>query len=984
MTHLKLKLTIAFFMFIICLSLISCNGSSDRAGNDLSGFVVDDPVAGADVVVYDYDNKVLATGTTDTRGYYSIPVSALLASRVVVSGGTINGAPFTGTMESNCDGTEICHVTPFTTLTALAMDEYGLSHYQARKDVRRTCGISEGEDPFILEQEGLADENDMIKLDSLREELGSAAENLDAWMQDKISAIVAPYKGSVKGTVSVISPLGSAAVSVISDNYETSTAVSDDEGVWETSGSLVINDDFRVEASGGSTLYDDSFAGTLSAYIPYDPDMDLAETEIRLTILSTLIDRYMQISERTYDDAVKRVEEYLSIPEDIGLNDNMIGAYFSDIEFMDQSVEKGGFDAYIDALALHVDSGETISIGGSGNSYQIVTSTLGEKVFTGVVGGMGGAAVGFVLGKGVELLGPKIGYKSPEQITNERLAAIEATLDKMTEQLDSIDNRLTGLAASLNMTRDEIISQIYIQSVKSASGQINGLLEEYSVTLSAGKEALPGFFRDFSPRSIKNDLTAIDTGLFSQSYASGSGLTYLTSSLVEKLKNTDFGSDRNTVLENAYETLEIIFTEAMADQVKGIILLKSKLDYENGGDPTESDRYVNGVVIPLFEGQTKLFLDCVEQLIAASADVRTRVQGGGDMFPSCTQDIFYKADLLARYFYKTHDAGFIVRVVGDPKSISQFNKSPIGKNWGTPVTISSSEKFAPLPEGAGYYLGWNQDRDKRWHFSTETKIKFLKLRFASMEQNMSGRPYTCTYPYNRKVQVSYTRVDSEDGADMIPYANTFVTARAIPGFDFKNENKENQILGEGERMPYEHTANTKSAVLRAFYGQGADIPWKKYSLFSIDTQADMFFEVINDSENTIKLRLRGVVDEDILNDTGGKTPYTVQELHWQVKVGGNNMFSREYSYEDGAWAWNELKTRHKKTCVYRDGRTADWNGGGTLDVMRQIYFRASRAKSYMTRGDDLKHVDTIFKTTLECLELMPDGWPTNWKWGYSN
>jgi len=964
-------------VILAALLLPSCSGSNGSL--TLNGIVADDPLVGATVTIYGPNSEILDSVTTDDAGEYRTSVPPGLAFRVAVDGGTIAGVPFTGTMESICDGTATCHVTPLTTLAAVLVDVYGLSLSQAQTEVSRTCGVNSEEDPFVLDQQGAADESDLIKLACMRERLGNAAQDIDAWLSETLETVPLPYDGTVKGTAESSGFLSGAVVNVIDNNGRIYEAATDDAGNWETSGSMIINSAFRVEAEGGSA-FSSEFDGTLSAWVPYDEGINLAETAVRVSILSTLVDRYMQHTGRTHDNAVQAVKTYLSIPEDVSLNDDFVYASFSPFLFMEKSEENGGFDAFVDELVLKIDSGERICMGGAANADEIQEVPFAGKVLDGFAGGLGKSAGGFVFDLGVTLLGPYVGYQKPEEITAERFREMQNTLASMNTKLSGLENQLTSLAASLDIATDEIISHVYAASANSAAARINAEFTEY--TALAGPDALATFFADMvnSGKELKNDLTEINVQLFEPAIGTGSGLEYLISSLEGKLRTAAFGNKKNRVLYDAYKTLETIFTQAMATQAQGALLLKSKFDYEDGGDLTRSDSFLNGTMRPRFERQTEKFLIFVERLVAAGADVRTMVQGGGAMFPTCTREIFHDADLLARQFIEDHDIGFILHVAGDPKSIAGCYGSPTGRDWGSPTFIPVNgqnvrEYAAPLPDNASYYLGWTLDKNKRWHFSRETRIRFAKIKFAEIESRLSPpRTITYSFPYNQVAQVAFEQIQPAG----IPYAHCFVTARAIPAFNFRNEDRVNAV---GETfVPYEHKADRQSATLTARYGRGQKISWYKHFSSSqqayiihpvdVDTQADIYLEIINDSVSS-NLRLTGAVEEYVTNDTGGRTPKTEQNLYWQVKVGGGTMFSRKYEYSVSSLPWNHLCTKHHETYPFENGGTARWEEGGTLDKMRQVYFRVSSAKTWMSHSDDLQHVDTVFKTTLKRFEIKP-------------
>jgi len=967
-------------IIILISSLFLCSCNDSNSPSTLRGVVMDDPLVGATVTAYGTNFETLGTAITDSDGEYNISIPYDSAYRIVASGGTIDGVPFTGTMKSICNKEQMCNATPLTTLTATLVDNYKLSFLQAQEEVSRTMMIDLGEDPFILEYQGKASEANQNTLSYIRENTNNGID-IDTWISTMLEDIPKPYNGTIKGTVKSDISLDNSDIKIINTDGNTFETVtnSEGEGKWETSKNIVINNTFRVEAQ---NILD--FNGTLSTYVPYSNDMNLTNSTIELTILSTLVDRYIKHSMKTYNDATKAVKTYLSIPDDISLNDDMIDAYFSSDLFISQSEENGGFDAFVDAMILKIDSGESIFIGGV-NNHAFLDLTLGQLTFRGLLGGAGGAAVGFVLNKALLHLGPKIGYYSPEQITAQKLEEIQNTLNEMKVELTAVDTRLTSL---LKQSTFEIISHIYTSQANIAAGNINTWFSEYTTVKTTDdngiinnditKYNLQKFFNEKSTSDIKDAMTTIDSTLFTSYFGTESGLEFFVKKLEEQLRTTPFGNEKNEELYKAYKGLETYFLQALGTQIKALVLLRAKLSFEN--DEQLADNYENNIIAPRIKEQLKNFMIFTERLVAASANTETLVTGTSQMFPSCTKDIFHDADLIAQ-LSDEHDVGFVMRVAGDPKSIAEYLVSPQGFGWGEVTSISINDKDireynAPLTDGVSYYLGWNIDKNKRWHFSKETKIAFAKLTFKKLTgSRLSPKHRIYTFPYSQKADVDFEQIEPDNN----PYANCFVTARALPKFNFKNENKVHAT--SGYQTIFEHKADMNNAKTEA------RVTLSKSSvrevIFAVDTQADMYLEVINDSSSSVDLQLSGTVNLDVDSKVATDMwmnihidnniiipPYL--ELHWQVKVGSENIFSREWKYNINRK--NNRSSNHNIEYT-DDGKTATWEGGGTLNEMRQIYFRVSRAKTDIATDWSFSRYnfdfDTIFKTTLNRLELKP-------------
>jgi len=100
----------------------SGNSSSNPASNTtISGYVIDDPVVGATIEVYDENGNLIAKkeNTTDESGKYSITINKNITKYLLkVSNGKINGKIFDSTLYSICVNNS-CNVTPITTIIAL-------------------------------------------------------------------------------------------------------------------------------------------------------------------------------------------------------------------------------------------------------------------------------------------------------------------------------------------------------------------------------------------------------------------------------------------------------------------------------------------------------------------------------------------------------------------------------------------------------------------------------------------------------------------------------------------------------------------------------------------------------------------------------------------------------------------------------------------------------------------------------------------------
>ncbi|HSH88726.1 MAG TPA: hypothetical protein VK996_02015 [Ramlibacter sp.] len=126
--------------------------SASVTGGMLDGYVGEStPLTGATVVVRNTTGSVVATGTTNEYGALIVMLDTLPDSfKVIVTGGTMSGQPFTGTLKAEMENyTTVEHdvsinVTPVTTLVAAYHERYpGLSLNEAMAHVKVLLGMPE-------------------------------------------------------------------------------------------------------------------------------------------------------------------------------------------------------------------------------------------------------------------------------------------------------------------------------------------------------------------------------------------------------------------------------------------------------------------------------------------------------------------------------------------------------------------------------------------------------------------------------------------------------------------------------------------------------------------------------------------------------------------------------------------------------------------------------------------------------------------------
>ena len=151
---------------IICIMLgtllTACSGNNHDSGGTgavtVSGIVSDDPIAGAQVTLLGVHaaagsgaEPTLATAVTDANGRYDLSTTAPPPYRLTVSGGTMNGQPFPGTLTAYCETADSCNASPYTSALDHMMQANGKNYLEATHELARVLNVSY--DPFLHEIE---------------------------------------------------------------------------------------------------------------------------------------------------------------------------------------------------------------------------------------------------------------------------------------------------------------------------------------------------------------------------------------------------------------------------------------------------------------------------------------------------------------------------------------------------------------------------------------------------------------------------------------------------------------------------------------------------------------------------------------------------------------------------------------------------------------------------------------------------------------
>lgn len=181
---------LAFMAVLMFFFISSCgnNGSGSPTIGTVSGFVVNGPIAGAEVRLYDLNNTLIGAATSGEDGSYRIEgVSISAGFRVEASGGKLYGRDYSGILKSKCKS-DVCNITPLSTLISDYADEQMVTDDEAANTVIGWLGLTGDEDPFFAASQGRSIP-EHLDLTSIRNMIKN--DGLDKWNRDTRALIVA-------------------------------------------------------------------------------------------------------------------------------------------------------------------------------------------------------------------------------------------------------------------------------------------------------------------------------------------------------------------------------------------------------------------------------------------------------------------------------------------------------------------------------------------------------------------------------------------------------------------------------------------------------------------------------------------------------------------------------------------------------------------------------------------------------------------------
>ena len=627
------------------------------------------------------------------------------------------------------------------------------------------------------------------ELNHLRRQIDTG-DQLSQWVDEMKESIPKPFYNNTAGQIQLDKMLIDASVSMVKNGQSKKLATTDSNGHWQSASKMKILEPFRLKVSGGITDAGDTapFNGTLSAYVPYRHTWHLDNgtvdlQDLNVNILTTVIDRYMQYSDITYYTARSKVKSFFNIPEDVDptkIDNSNYNYSFFPSEFMKRSQKHSDFDSYVDSLVMQIDTDSSVKmtppvnmIGpGSSVARQVVEKSVGATVFDGIVGGMGSGAASFALNTAMKYALPAVGMETQEQKRDRqfreikaKLDEIKAKLDEIKGQLDTVNDKLDSISEQNKRIYQEMVdrfeelynqieevekkimgSQIFVK-LDNIYNDIDNDYERYQIKLqdlNSTNLNSTDLSHDLK-QDLKDDWADMYDNFndlykwgFNRSSIKKSMMENMVSFWTDKIKQADNMKEKGELLKLAYNNIKMTYNTIITKQWYAATLYINHKVYNDATEDSVFRDFIERKIPEIIKKETHEFIKSVEKLVTASANIRTELVKGKNMFPKkSVREVFKDADLMAQQILSNDQAGFITRVVGTPEA-TQYDspdqsRSKIERvsDFGKKTRISiDGEKIrgydAPTEDyPSDYYLSFSSNEDS----NIDRNVKYAKNIF---------------------------------------------------------------------------------------------------------------------------------------------------------------------------------------------------------------------------------------------------------------
>ncbi len=832
-SHKSMRLLTLTVLTVLAVTAIGCSSSGSGTGSEqVAGLVADEPLSGAEVTVFGPEDTIpIGSTITGASGQFSFNLPERDHYMLEARGGQFDtGTEFKGTMKGiYLPGEEICSISPLSTLAVdlYKSDTHDFTPEEARREAKRAIGIDpDRTDPFFLEAySNKTVKNDLDKLtgdtgtltaelqqvqidnsgdtgfkyrgelDRVRSQI-DVGKKLPQWIESKQEDVPDTMYHNTAGQVHLDTALVEASVGLVKDGKLKQSVTTDKSGRWQSESKQKILGPFRLVAGGGYTETADtsSFNGTLSAYVPYRESWHLdndtvALDNLNVNILTTVIDRYMQYSDRDYHTALERVKSFFNLPEDVDPTENDTSNYnysFFPSEFMRRSREHSGFDPYVDSLVKRIDAGASVEMTPPAlNAIGGQTGVVSQYLFDGLKEAGTSGAGALASYAATEFVLPALGVKTRDakiDEMNQQLDEIQNMLDGINNRLASIDNKIDRLGDQMEQQTFELKTTIVDQDLQNHIEDVKDYYGDYNDYVDSGTsidtEIVAYFMNErMDNHDWKDKFNKLSSAFDLQQFGSAeSHFSAATDKWVNQLKNTTGTENKGQKLENIYRLMKLQYDKILSAQWKAAILYMNELHWDVGSGvdfSIEREHFKDRI-----QKQTRKFLVFVEKIVAGSANVRSELTKGNNMFDrEAVKNVFSDADIIARKILSNDTAEFITRVVGPPVNTREYGtpnlsesntKGVSDSDFGGKTRIKLRENgdgirgySAPIPDGypsSKNYLSFvdNDDHEIHRNIQYAENISFTHFYFDDVNNVLSeyisnGPHEKCTGGYCAKV-----------------------------------------------------------------------------------------------------------------------------------------------------------------------------------------------------------------------------------------
>ncbi len=424
-----------------------------------------------------------------------------------------------------------------------------------------------------------------------------------------------------------------------------------------------------------------------------------------------------------------------------------------------------------------------------------------------------------------------------ESETVTMLKEMDKKLDQISTKLDQVVGLLDDVLYQINYTHDDLNKEIWNAQLSVPCLNIKALYTDLqskftaaaftNSTLAARAQLASDFIARIKQQDVETEMFQIHKRIVGDEPLVHSALQLWTDVLTDKIQG---GSDVFT----CYQGLEAFFNQMLIYQLEGSTLIVEQYHQQYGTNSTFAADYIRNTYQPRLEQQVNVFLDCVDQLVACSADLKTEIGIPVAVeLPFGAKETYRRADFIASLISTNHPWGLSVRLVGDPDHVAAVMNSV---NCNGALAPISSRQYGKLtwPQAAHYYPQWTfTGTPGSYTLKTVDKIavvKYLLTNVSAQTYNVGVQPssgYTRGGSYSANVaryNNDFTPLQATDTNGQF-FGNCVATIRQLPQWTLGPTNHSTWIIGpECLSFNTEYNLPVSGAWLRQYFMLIKDTP----------------------------------------------------------------------------------------------------------------------------------------------------------------